>query len=328
MSTVQKPINPNRVAIYIRWSTDDQSDGTTLEVQLDGCRHYLLSQGWKVNESLTFVDNGYSGGNLDRPGLDKLRKQIRQGQVDCLVVFKVDRLSRSVMDTVNLVLDEWEGRTYLKSAREPIDTTNAMGKQFFYMLVSYAEWERSVIRERTMAGRRKRAQEGYKPSAVAPYGYRHSKSKTGALEIVAEEAAVVQRIFERYNAGEGAKTVVNTLNREGISFRTGGPWNERTVLYLLSNRVYVGDMVYGRLTRNPRRGKEEGEVFWSRNDDPLVVEGSTFLPPIVSRQQFDLAQEAKLQRTTAPGKPSGRSIASPYLLTGIAKCTCGYSLFG
>lgn len=322
-----KAIDGRKVAIYIRWSTDDQGDGTTLEVQLDGCRHYVLSQGWQVNEDLTFVDDGYSGGNLDRPALSKLRKLVKLGRIDCVVVFKVDRLSRSVVDTVNLVLEEWDTRTYLKSAREPIDTTTAMGKQFFYMLVSYAEWERSVIRERTVAGRRRRAQDGYKPSAIAPYGYQHSPTRRGALEVVPDEAEVVREIFRLSNTGLGSKAIGTLLNGRGLRYREGKLWSDKTILYMVQNRLYVGDMVYGKTSRNPRFGKEAGETALVRAT-PVVVENSDFIPPIIPREDFAMAQELLAQRQRGPGKPSGRSNSSPYLLSGIARCRCGYGLFG
>jgi site-specific DNA recombinase len=322
-----KPIDGQKVAIYIRWSTDDQSDGTTLEVQLDGCRHYVLSQGWQVQDDLTFVDDGYSGGNLERPALTRLRSLIRAGGIDCVVVFKVDRLSRSVVDTVNLVLKEWDGRTFLKSAREPIDTTTAMGKQFFYMLVSYAEWERSVIRERTVSGRRRRAEQGYKPSAIAPYGYRHAPGRKGALEIVPAEAELVREIFRLSQTGLGAKAIASLLNERGSRGRQQRLWSDKTVQYMLQNRVYVGDMVYGKTARNPRYGKAPGETALVRAV-PVVVTDSEFIPPLIDRTAFEAAQAFRLLRRRGPGKPSGRANSSPYLLTGIARCRCGYGLFG
>ncbi|HYF94715.1 MAG TPA: recombinase family protein [Symbiobacteriaceae bacterium] len=326
MSAGAKQIDGGRVAIYIRWSTDDQGDGTTLEVQLDGCRHYLLSQGWQVSEELTFVDDGYSGGNLDRPALTRLRQAVKFGRVDCVVVFKVDRLSRSVIDTVNLVLEEWDGRTHLKSAREPIDTTTAMGKQFFYLLVSYAEWERSVIRERTVAGRRRRAQEGYKPSAIAPYGYRHSPIRRGALEVVETEAEIVREIFRLCNAGLGAKAIAGALNAAGTPHRNGGLWSDKAVLYMLRNPAYAGDMVYGKTARNPRYGKEDGAPALV-GAEPVVVENSAFIPPLIEREVFQMAQQMRLRRRRGPGKPSGRANSSPYLLSGLARCRCGYGLY-
>ncbi len=326
MAFREKMIDPNKVAIYIRWSTDDQSDGTTLEVQLDGCRHYLLSQGWVVNEDLLFVDDGWSGGSLDRPALKRLRGMVTQGLIDCVVVFKLDRLSRSVIDMVNLVLEEWDGLTHVKSAREPLDTSSAMGKQFFYMLVSFAEWERNVIRERTSAGRLARAKEGYKPSAKAPYGYRHGEKK-GSYEVEPLEAPVVQRIFELYTRGSGAKAIVTRLNSEGIRFRDGALWNERTLLYLLSNPTYTGKMVYGRMSKNPRRGKASGETFWVKNETVTVVENSSYIPALVGEDLFALAQQIKAGRRVRAGGTSPAATASEHLLTGLAKCNCGYSLY-
>jgi site-specific DNA recombinase len=225
-------IKPDKIAIYVRWSTDEQTGNTTLEVQLEGCKHYIISQGWQVNEELIFIDDGYSGGNLLRPGMKKLRKAIQDEKVDCVVVFKLDRLSRSVRDTVNLVLDEWDGTTYLKSAREPVDTTTPMGKQFFYMLVSYAEWERSVIRERTYSGKIKRAKDGQNPGIRAPYGYKIGAVK-GSFEIVEPEAKIVWYIFEKYAAGTGIISIVTDLNKQGIKNRSGGAWAFSTIAGLL-----------------------------------------------------------------------------------------------
>ncbi|HWI61263.1 MAG TPA: recombinase family protein, partial [Symbiobacteriaceae bacterium] len=167
--TGQEQLQVSKVAIYIRWSTEDQGEGTTLEVQMDACKGYILSQGWPFRDDLIFVDDGISGATLDRPALGRLRGLVREGEVDCVVVYKLDRLSRTVLDMLKLVLEEWEGCCHVKSAREPIDTLTPTGKMFFYQLMSFAEWERNVIRERTMAGRLRRAQEGKNPGLMMPY---------------------------------------------------------------------------------------------------------------------------------------------------------------
>ncbi|HLN63516.1 MAG TPA: recombinase family protein, partial [Symbiobacteriaceae bacterium] len=207
-------VDPQKVAIYIRWSTEDQGEGTTLEVQREGCTHYVLSQGWSVRPDLVFVDDGYSGGTLDRPALNRLRRLAAAGEVDCVVVFKLDRLSRSVVDTVNLVLREWEHKCQLRSAREAIDTGSHAGRMFFYTLVSFAEWERSTIRERTFAGRVRRAQEGRNPGRTLPYGYAPG-GRPGEVALVAHEAETVRRIFARYIAGASVRAIAAALNTEG-----------------------------------------------------------------------------------------------------------------
>lgn len=300
-------INPDKVAIYVRWSTDEQGEGTTAQVQVEACQAFLVSQGWRPTPALTFVDDGYSGGSLDRPAMTRLRKLCREGQVDCVVVFKLDRLSRSVLDTVNLVLKEWADRVYVKSAREPVDTTTAMGKQFFYMLISYAEWERNVIRERTMSGRLKRAQQG-RHLSKPPFGYA-AGALPGERVIVPAEAAIVRGIFERRLRGMGDRQIAAWLNTLGVKTRQGNPWHPNSVAKLLQNSLYAGTIRYGH--------KHPGG---QSSHDQFLVEAESATPAIVTPETFARAQARRKEA------PTGRAAASPHLLTGLLRCTCGASL--
>lgn len=311
-------IDPAKVAIYIRWSTEDQSDGTTLEVQSETCRAYLVSQGWAVNEDLVFIDDGYSGGTLDRPAITKLRQAIANGQVDCIVVYKLDRLSRSVVDTVNLVCREWEDRCSIKSAREPIDTTSHAGRMFFYTLVNYAEWERSVIKERTYSGKIRRAQEGKNPGFRPPFGY--SAVDGGRFEVLPDEVVIVQRIYRDYLAGMGARVIAQSLARDGIKPRFGKVWCQTSVSKILKNPAYIGRLEYGR--RKVVGGKRVKK-------DPSVVVENSLIPPIITREDWDAVQAVKDSRPGfGRGKGSGRSNVSESLLTGILKCRCGSGFSG
>ncbi|MDF2629673.1 MAG: hypothetical protein K0R39_3504 [Symbiobacteriaceae bacterium] len=310
-------IRPDRVAIYIRWSTDDQGEGTTLDVQLDGCRHYALSQGWQYSPALLFIDDGYSGGTLDRPALSRLREAVQRGQVDCLVVFKIDRLSRNVVDTVNLVLREWDGKCHVKSAREAIDTATQQGKMFFYTLISFAEWERSVIRERTMSGRLRRLHEGRNPGFRPPYGLRTGPAP-GTFEVVAGEALVVQRIFALYSRGLGYKAIAVALGEDGIRFRDGRPWSAQTVSAVLRNPIYAGRLAYGRRSRGPGPAAPAPS---------LVVIESPHLPHIVGAEQFEAAQQLRSRR--AAERAPNRAASSGHLLTGLLRCgRCGSAMMG
>ena len=290
-----------RVAVYIRWSTEDQGDGTTLAVQREATEAYVRSQGWQLDPARIFVDDGHSGGSLARPALDRLRHLVAEGEVDCVVVYKLDRLSRSVLDTVNLVLKEWEGRCHLKSAREPIDTASAMGKQFFYLLVSYAEWERNTIRERTLAGKLRRAREGRNPGFAPPYGLRKG-AEAGSFAPVPEEAAVVRRIFDLYLAGLGARAIAGTLNAEGLRARGARPWGEGGVRAILANRLYAGEIAYGR---------------------GAVVASAANLAPLVPPAAFAAAQDQRRRRRAAQAP---RAAASPHLLAGVLHCRCGAAM--
>jgi site-specific DNA recombinase len=153
---------PRAVAVYIRWSTEEQTEGTTLEVQRERCSLFIRSQGWEHDPQLTFIDDGYSGGTLNRPALTRLRAAVRAGQVDCVVSYSIDRLSRNLADIVALVQKEWAGRAVFRSASQPISTDegNPAGQLIFNMLASFAEFERGLIRERTFSGLVRRAQEG------------------------------------------------------------------------------------------------------------------------------------------------------------------------
>jgi len=312
-------IRVDRVAIYIRWSTEDQGEGTTLDVQMEACRAYIISQGWAINEDLIFVDDGISGGTLQRPALGRLRAQISAGDVDCVVVYKLDRLSRSVLDMVKLVLDEWDGHCYIKSAREPIDTMTQTGKMFFYQLVSFAEWERSVIKERTFSGKLRRAQEGRNPGVTAAYGYRLGEN----AELVVEpaEAAVVQLIFQLYASGLGCLAVARRLGELGHPSPTGGHWSSAQISRMLANAIYTGTLVYGKqaTVKGGRRVK---------SDKPLIIrEGMA--PAIVERELWEAVQLMKLNRPGVGRKGlAGRAMGSQSLLTGLLRCQCGHAYAG
>lgn len=316
----QRTVDPRKVAIYIRWSTEDQGEGTTLDVQLEGCRHYALSQGWLVSDDLTFIDEGQSGASLDRPALGRLRAAVAAGAVDCVVVFKLDRLSRDVPDMVRLILEEWADRCDVKSAREPIDTTTQAGRMFFYTLASYAEWERSVIRERTFAGKLRRAREGHNPGFPPPYGYARG-DRPGSFAIVPDEAAVVQRIFMAYQQGQGMRRIAAALNAEGVPFRGGRPWQGSTIRHILANPAYKGELVYGQTRRDLKRHRR------TRAGAPHLVQAGVF-PALVPPAEWAQVQVLR-QGRPAPGRGGARSHASPHLLSGLLRCRrCGRALTG
>lgn len=317
------PIDPNKVAAYVRWSTDEQGNGTTLAIQTEACKLFIQSQGWHFRDDLLFVDDGYSGGTLERPALKRLRELIQAGEVQCVVVFKLDRLSRSVVDTVNLVLKEWEGKCYIKSTREPIDTTHPAGKMFFYMLAGYAEFERSLIKERTLGGKYRRASEGRNAGFSYPYGYRRGADGKHELDGWDEanrcftgKAAVVRRIFTEYLSGLGCPKIVDGLRADGIPTPSGkGTWRLSTVYGILNNPVYTGTYIYGKRKKGDRR--------FATMDPKWKIEDA--FAPIVTREEFEQVQ-ALMQRRRAENP---RALASDFLLTGIARCArCGAALSG
>lgn len=315
---------PDRVAVYVRWSTDEQSDGTTLEVQLEACRLFIRSQGWMVREDLLFVDEGFSGATLDRPGLTALRRAVQEGGVDCVVVYKLDRLSRSVLDTVNLVLEEWDGLCAVRSAREPIDTANPTGAVFFYLLASYAEWERSTIRERTMSGKIKRAQQGRNPGFALPYGYRKG-GVPGEIAADEGEAVVVRRIFREYIAGRGAQAIADGLNRDGVRPRRARLWTGYVVSQMIGNPVYTGVLRYGLsavASKAQRRQLGRGRLAFV---EPLYACVQGAFPALVSDGEFARAEQVRRRRQAIAGS---RARGARFLLSGLVRCRCGATVRG
>lgn len=321
-----KGIRPDRVAIYVRWSTEEQADGTTLDVQLEGCRHYALSQGWLPQDSLTFVDDGYSGGSINRPALTRLRKLVRAGEVDCVVVLKVDRLSRNIVDAVDLVLNEWRETCCFKSAREPIDTGSDLGRVIFGILAMFADFERSQIRDRTQSGKTRRIAEGEQLHGEAAFGYRPSAVK-GQWDENPAESALVQRIFRLAAGGQSATAICRTFNQEGLRTRAGRAWSVRGILWILHNRLYIGEAVYGRSTLRridtPDQPRKTVRVY---RGEPTVQTPTRAAPPLVPPELFALAA-SQLERNRVARRTYGsRSLSSRHLLVGLARCRCGGTL--
>jgi site-specific DNA recombinase len=192
---------PLRCAIYTRKSTEDglNQPFNTLEAQREAAEAYILSQrhvGWTVVDE-HYDDGGYTGGNLDRPALQKLLADMEAGLVDCVVIYKVDRLSRSLLDFARL-MDVFERRgVNLVSVTQPLNTTVSMGRLTLNILLSFAQFEREIISERTrdkMAAARKK---GKWMGGVPVLGYDVAPGG-GRLVVNTQEAECVRAIFALY----------------------------------------------------------------------------------------------------------------------------------
>ncbi len=318
-------IDAGRVAIYIRWSTEDQAAGTTLAVQRQACQHYVLSQGWRLRDELCFVDDGWSGGSLLRPGIAELRRLVAAGEVACVVVYKIDRLSRNLVDAVQLVLREWEGRCHLKSVREPIDTTTDLGRMIFGILAMFADFERTAIRDRTQAGKVQRIRGGEQMHARPAFGYAPHPSARGRWVADPAEAALVREMFDLAAAGVAVGAIVRRLNAAGLRTRAGREWSLRSALWVLHNRTYVGEVVYGR-TSLRAAGDGSGRRVRVRNAAPRVAGPTDAAPALVAREVFERAQAEVAARRTRRADAGSRAQASPHLLTGLARCMCGAAM--
>jgi DNA invertase Pin-like site-specific DNA recombinase len=247
-------VMPRRCAIYTRKSSEEGLDQSfnSLDAQREACEAYAVSQrheGWQVLNT-RYDDGGYSGGNLARPALQRLLADIKTGIVDLVVVYKIDRLTRSLMDFSKLVEVFDQHHTSFVSITQHFNTTSSMGRLTLNMLLSFAQFEREVtserIRDKVAASKRK----GMWMGGTVPLGYAVVDK---ALVVNEEEAVLVRRIFERYRDLGCVRALKHELDQAGIQSRsrahsdgtTGAKQFARGGLYcLLKNRVYIGEVAH------------------------------------------------------------------------------------
>jgi len=241
-------VNPKRrlrCAIYARKSSEEGLDMefNSLDAQRESCEAYVASQrseGWATIRE-RYDDGGFSGGTLDRPGLKRLLADIEDGLIDVVVVYKIDRLSRSLMDFSKLVEVFDRNEVTFVSVTQSFNTTTSMGRLTLNILLSFAQFEREVIGERIrdkVAASRKR---GIWMGGYVPFGYDVQDRK---LVANAAEAAAVRRIFERFIELGSATTLARELRAQGFRNKQGTLVDKGYLYRLLNNRVYRGEAVH------------------------------------------------------------------------------------
>src|SRR6188768_1580591 len=252
MTSLSKPI---RCAIYTRVSTDAGLDQefNSLDAQYDAASAYIRSQAharWSLVRT-RYDDGGFSGGSTDRPALQRLLADVRARKVQIIVVYKVDRLTRSLADFAKLVeLFDAHGASFV-SVTQQFDTTTSMGRLTLNVLLSFAQFEREVtaerIRDKVAASKRK----GLWVGGMVPLGY---ELKDGKLLIVKQEAEQVRTIFQQYlELGSVNRLAVELHERNVVSkvrvlsngrTRGGIPFTRGPLAHLLRNRFYIGEVAF------------------------------------------------------------------------------------
>jgi len=299
-----------RCAIYTRVSTEHGLDQefNSLDAQYEAASAYIKSQahaGWTLVRS-RYDDGGYSGGSTDRPDLQKLLDDIRARKIDVIVVYKVDRLTRSLADFAKLVeLFDSHGVSFV-SVTQQFNTTTSMGRLTLNVLLSFAQFEREVtserIRDKIAASKRK----GIWVGGTLPLG---SEMKDGKIAIVEEEAELVRSIFRRYLELGSVNELLRDLRERDIrtksrllttgATRGGIPFGRGALYYLLSNHFYIGEVKY-------------------KNE---ILPGEQ--PPIMDRSLFEAVRQKSLaqwsHRTVVRNK-------SDHLLTGLLFDDAGHRM--
>jgi site-specific DNA recombinase len=271
-----------RCAVYTRKSSEEglEQAFNSLHAQREACEAFIASQrseGWVLVRD-PYDDGGISGGTLERHGLQRLLEDIEDGLVDVVVVYKIDRLSRSLADFAKLVeVFDRNGVTFV-SVTQSFNTTTSMGRLTLNILLSFAQFEREVtaerIRDKVAASRRK----GMWMGGVPPYGYRVENRKL----VVDEEAAeIVRWIFARFLEIGSATELAREVAKRGIRTPRGNRIDKKYLYRMLNNRAYIGEAVHkgesypGRARRNhrprdvgPRPRHPAGEPAQARRPNP------------------------------------------------------------
>jgi site-specific DNA recombinase len=261
-----------RCAIYTRKSSEEGLDMAfnSLDAQREACEAYVTSQkaeGWSTIRE-PYDDGGFSGGTLDRPGLKRIIQDVEAGLIDVIVVYKIDRLSRSLMDFARLVEIFDRNQVTFVSVTQSFNTTTSMGRLTLNILLSFAQFEREVIGERIrdkVAASRKR---GMWMGGYVPLGYDVRDRK---LVINESEAATVRMIFERFVRLGSATMLAKVLAAEGVLNKRGKLIDKGFLYKLINSRVYLGEAVH-KGTAYP--GEHEGIVdrdLWDKVHSILQV---------------------------------------------------------
>jgi len=333
-------MSQKQVAIYARVSSKQQADEGTVESQLAALQQRVEQDGFHLSGELTFVDEGYSGANLIRPALERLRDLVALKGLDCLYVHSPDRLARKYAYQV-LLVDEFQraGVEVIFLNRELSETPE--DELLLQVQGIIAEYERAKILERSRRGKRHAAQTGQVSVLCgAPYGYRYVTKEEGGgqarYEVVPEEARVVRQIFqwiglERVSIGE----VCRRLQQAAVHTQTGKTTWDRSVIWgMLKNPAYKGLAAFGKTRTDPmapRLRPQRGHPLQPRRPvsiTPVPEEDwvSIPVPALVDEALFDAVQ-LQLEENRKRARQSKRG--ARYLLQGLLVCAhCQYAYYG
>lgn len=234
-----------KACVYTRVSTDAQGeDGkVSLPEQERMAKACIESKGWQYVR--TFEDNGYSGRTTDRPALQEMLSEIEKGNIDAVVIYKLDRLSRKQRDTLTII-EEYllKNNVDLVSLNETLDTSSPWGRAMIGVLSSFNQLESENIALRTAMGRYATAREGGYAGGKPPLGY---KAVNGQLVIVPEEAEIVRLVFSLRESGATLKGITDELNNRGYRSKKGNEFKHSAIQTILNNEsTYRGNYRYGK----------------------------------------------------------------------------------
>lgn len=263
-----------KAALYIRVSTRWQVDGDSLPMQRDELPKYV-QYALGISDYEIFEDAGYSAKNTDRPAYQSMMSRVRAGEFTHIVVWKLDRISRNLLDFAGMYAELKRLGVVFISKNEQFDTSTAIGEAMLKIILVFAELERNMTSERVSSIMINRAQNGQWNGGRIPFGYRYDKN-TMEFSIDEEEAATVRLIYEKYEEVKSLLKVATFLNENGITPRSGIPWNPTTVSIILKSPFYTGTYRYNFRDESKSSGEKKKETEWIFVEDhhPAIIEAA------------------------------------------------------
>lgn len=293
-----------RVGIYIRVSTQEQAEeGYSIGAQKERLSAYCKARDWLVYDY--YIDAGFSGSNTERPALKKLIHDVKHKKMDVVLVYKLDRLSRSQKDTLLLIEDVFNpNNVSFVSINENFDTSTSFGRAMVGILSVFAQLEREQIKERSLMGRIERAKEGlFHGGGFTPIGYDYVESQ---LIINEYEAMQVREVFKLFLEGNAITAIVKHMKRKKYTHKHGGWYHPATVVSALTTPIYMGKISY------------LGETYEGRHE--AIIDEDTFTK---ANERYELIRWNKHD-----SKHKRRPFQAKYLLTGLLICGhCGARYF-
>ena len=291
-----------RCAIYTRKSVEMglEQEFNSLDAQFEACRAYIESKrslGWTLLPE-RYDDGGFSGANIRRPAFQRLLQDVRERKVDMIVVYKIDRISRSLLDFSEVLKALETNDAKFVSVTQEFTNATSSGRMMMNLLMTFAQFEREIVAERVRDKAIETRRKGLWPGGTVPYGY---VVRDKHLYPDPETKDSVRRIFELYVSLGTAKEVICRLNAEGIMRfpKKGVKWQTHTLYVCLRNPVYVGRIPY------------RDESYPGQHE------------PLVDKELWDKVQALVAERSRKGGQTQQRRM-SDALLSGIIRCgTCG-----
>ena len=251
-----------QTAIYCRVSTEEQAtEGFSIHAQKDKLTKYANINDWDIVDY--YVDDGISGKNLtERPEVSRLIEDVKKGKIKNVLIYKLDRLTRSVKDLIYLIELFDKNNCTFNSQTEKIDTSNAVGRMFVKIIGIFAEFERENLAERVTFGYEQKTREGNYTNCNGVFGYDYILGK-GKLKINKNEAEYVRKIYNWYLEGESMLKIAKKLKDLSVPTKRGGHWNQSTIYSILTNPLYIGNVRYG-------VGRKNGFEVSGKNIIPII----------------------------------------------------------